>query len=189
MNKQAFTIIEILIAMTITVILTLIINDFLITGFRSSSFNYDLQDAVDQARKAMDVMTIEMRGINYSEKGDYPIAQIATNTFVFYNDIDKDGKRERIKYYLSDTSLKKDVVRPDASNNYSTATSTSIVASYINNYPNSIFTYYDSSESTTSIIGNIRMVNIFLEVDVNPAKSPQKYDIQSDVLFRNLKDN
>jgi len=188
MIKKGFTLIEILVVMAIVIILTLVINDFLIGGFRATTFNYELQEAIDNARKAMETMTIEIRGINNSEKGDYPLSEISTSTFAFYNDIDKDGKRERVRYYLSNKYLKKDVVEPGLLNDYSGLANTTVLADYINNGQEPIFIYYDYSGATTSLISSVRLINMVLKIDVNPERSPQVYRIESDVQMRNLKD-
>ncbi len=185
MQKKGFTLIEILVAMAITVIIVLVVNNFLITGFRSASFNQELEDAVENARKAMETMTIEIRGMNSLQQGN-PILQISTSTLIFYSDIDKDGVIERVKYYIGGTDLKRDFVRPPYS---SSPTTTAVLASYLNNYTEPVFKYYDSNGVTTTDINSITLINILLKIDVNPEQSPRTYDIQSDVQIRNLKNN
>lgn len=185
MQKKGFTLIEILVAMAITAIIVLIVNNFLITGFRSASFNQELEDAVENARKAMDTMIVEIRGMNNLQQGN-PILQISTSTLIFYSDINKDGLIERVKYYISGNDLKRDFVKPPYS---SSPTTTAVLASYLNNYSDPVFNYYDSNGATTTDINNITLINILLKIDVNPERSPKTYNIQSDIQIRNLKNN
>lgn len=185
-KKCAFTLIEILIAMSIVSIIILIFNQFLITGFKSTTFNMEQEEAISEARNGIDIITKEIRGANSSENGSYAISEISTNTFVFYNDINKDGKREKIKYYLDGYNLKKEVTLSGVDNNYTSTSTISVLSKYINNRGVSIFKYYDNSNIETSSIDRIKRISIKLYVNVTPQRAPDDYVLETDVTFRNL---
>lgn len=185
-KKYAFTLIEILVAMAICSIIILIFNQFLITGFKSTTFNMEQEEAISEARNGLDVITKEIRGANSSENGSYAISEISTNTFAFYNDINKDGRREKIKYYLDGYDLKKVVTLSGEDNNYTSTSTTSVLSKYINNRGVSIFKYYDNSNTETLLIDRIKRISIELYVNVTPQRAPDDYILETDVTFRNL---
>jgi len=189
LNKKGFTLIEILVTMTIFSIIVTITGNFIITSFRSNRFISEQEQAVTNARRALDITKKEIRGANSSEQGDYPLRTIDNDDFSYYSDIDDDGEMERIRYYLSGTNLIKELTEPGASKDYSSSPSVTIISQYMNNQEENIFTYYDSSHTETSLINEVRLVNISLKINVTPSISPNDYYVETDVTLRNLKDN
>ncbi len=185
-NNRAFTMIEILVAMAITSIIILIFNQFLIVGFKSTTFNMEQEEAISHARNAVDTMTQEIRGANSSDKGNYALSQIGANDFIFYNDINKDGKREKIRYYLSGYELRKDITSPGADNNYTGTSTMSILSKYVNNQGESIFKYYDNARVETNLIDRVKLISIKLMINVTPGRAPDDYILETDITFRNL---
>jgi len=185
-STKAFTLIEILVAMFVCSIIVLIFNQFLLSGFKATTFNTEQETAIENARNSLNTMMQEIRGANSSDKGDYAISQISTNTFVFYNDINKDGKTEKIKYYLDGTNLNKAITSPGTDNNYTGSATTSTLAQYVNNKGDAIFRYYDNTSSETATINRIKLISINLKINVTPSRAPDDYTLQTDVTFRNL---
>ncbi len=185
-RKCAFTIIEILVAMAISSIIILIFNQFLIVGFKSTTFNIEQEEAISEARNGLDIITKEIRGANSSDNGSYTISETSTSTFVFYNDINKDGKREKIRYYLDGYNLKKAITPPGVNNNYDGTSTVSVLSKYINNRGVPVFKYYDSSNLETSSIDRIKLISITLYVNVTPQRAPDDYILETSVTFRNL---
>lgn len=188
-EKLGFTLIEILVAMSITVILMLVVNNFIITGFRTNTFNSEQETAIEHARDASNDMSHEIRGANSSEKGDYALSTVSANNFVFYNDVDKDNKREKVRYFLDGRYLKRVVTEPGTNNNYTGSGVTSTLANYMNNVTEPVFRYYDSDNVETSIVNNIRLIRLNLKINVTPTRAPADYYVQLDVELRNLKDD
>jgi prepilin-type N-terminal cleavage/methylation domain-containing protein len=66
-----------------------------------------------------------------------------------------------------------------------------VITSYVRNAP-PIFSYYDSSgnQITTdpSILGETKMMRLFMVVNINPARAPEDYDLEQYIQLRNLKD-
>jgi len=189
LNKKGFTLIEIMVTMTIFSFVVVMASDFIITSFRGNRFSSEQEQAVTNARRAIDITKKEIRGANSSEQGDYPIRTIEEDDFSYYSDVDNDGEMERIRYYLNGTNLIKELTEPGPIGNYSPAPLITTISKYMNNKEENIFTYYDSSHNETSLINEVRLVNISLKINVTPTISPNDYYVETDVTLRNLKDN
>jgi prepilin-type N-terminal cleavage/methylation domain-containing protein len=189
LNKTGFTLMEISIAMAIFLTVVLLAGDFIIKGFRSTTFGSEQETAIQNARRGMEIMTKEIRGANDSERGDYPLSTVENDDFVYYSDIDDDGQMERVRYFLDDTLLKKVTTPPGPADDYNMLSATTTIAEYVNNQAEAIFTYYDNNYIETGDLDSIRLINIKLKINVTPERAPNDYYVETDVNLRNLKDN
>lgn len=195
-NKiSGFSLIEILVVMIISSIFIIMSSDFITQGFHSSAFIYEQDLAVQNARKAQNIMVKEIRKANRAENGEYLLDTVLPQTFIFYSDVDSDGLTEKIRYFLDNNHLKRGVIH---------ATGTPIgypagneemsnLSSYINNQANPIFLYYDKNnlliDNPTSHKQSVRLIEISAKINVTPAKAPKDFNIEVNVQIRNLKDN
>jgi prepilin-type N-terminal cleavage/methylation domain-containing protein len=189
LDEKGFTLIEVLISILIASVLMLVLNRFIIQSYKSITFASEQEEAIENARDALDLMITEIRSANFSQQGAYALLITEEQDFIYYSDVDSDGATEKIRYFLEENELKRVVTEPGLSMDYSGAGSTSTIASYINNQEESIFTYYDSNYLETNIINDIRLVNIQLKINVTPEIAPSDYWARTDVQLRNLKDN
>jgi len=152
----------------------------------------------DDARKILRPIASEIRSAAQSSSGSYNIESANSTSFVFFSDINADGKKERIRYFLSSTTLRRGVIIPTGSPyQYLSANETfTNVVSNVRNGTTSIFTYYDSNyDGTTGAlslpvsIASIRLVKITLIIDADPSKPPVPMTVTTQVSIRNLKDN
>ncbi|HNZ86564.1 MAG TPA: type II secretion system protein [bacterium] len=188
-NKNAFTLIEILVVVFILCIIAGIVAQFLITGFKSTKFNEEQEQAIEHARDGVGEMTRMIRAANFSENGDYVLSTINAQEIEFYSDPDFDHKMEKVKYYLDGVQLKRSVMEPGDSNLYTEAPTITTVADYVNNLSAPIFRYYDSNMFETDNINSVRSINVSLKINVTPQRAPDDYILESSVQLRNLKDN
>ena len=188
-NSQGFTLVEILVSMSILVLIFVIASDFIGRSFTMFRFNSEQETAVNNSRRIMGQVTMEIRKANSSARGDYAINSIGDHGMIFYSDVDDDGQTERVRYFLSGSMFQRGITEPGTSNDYSGAENISDLAGYINNQAEPIFTFYDSNNATTSAISDVRMVNVRLKINVTPLISPADYYLESNVQLRNLKDN
>jgi len=186
---HGFTLIEILVVLAIFLLVFLIGAEFIIKGFKAISFGSEQETAISNARRAMELLSTDIREARSSEKGDYALSTNEEQNFIWYGDVDNDGIAEKIRYFLSDNTLKRVVTEPGPDNNYDQTGATTTIAQYVNNQSEPIFIYYDSDNNETTIINNIRLIRIKLKINVNPAIAPQDYYVESDIQLRNLKDN
>ncbi len=186
---HGFTLIEILVALTILGFVVTIGSNFLVTGFKSIRFDSEQGTAIKIARDSMSLITKDVRGANSSVQGAYALNKIDTHEFIYFCDVDQDNQTEKIQYILEDNNLKKVLTEPGPSNDYTGAISTTTLANYMNNQTEPIFTYFDSDNSTTSNINEVRMININLKINVTPEIAPNDVYVETDIHLRNLKDN
>jgi len=154
--------------------------------------------AQDEARKALKIITAEIRPLSPSSVGAYPIAEANPTSFIFYSDIDNDQFKERVRYFLSGTTLKKGVIKPSGTPlTYNPANETiSEIIHDITSGTTLIFDYYDNNyDGTTSPLTQpvdmsaIRLIKITVVIDKNPNKYPGPITLTTQVSMRNLKDN
>ncbi|HVS79581.1 MAG TPA: prepilin-type N-terminal cleavage/methylation domain-containing protein [Candidatus Paceibacterota bacterium] len=192
-----FTLAELVIAIAILVVVGLAVSTFQKDVF-SLAFNF--QGNLDfqlGARAMLKSFTSEAREASPSSVGSYPIEEASTSEFIFYSDMYNDGKKERIRYFLSGTDFKKGITIPTGSPlSYNIATEkTSTLLSNVSNGTSSIFEYYDTNYTGTSSplsqpvdITSIRLVKatIYAKPD---ARSSSSEEFTTEVSIRNLKDN
>ena len=188
-NQKGFSFIELSVAITIFLLIVSIVSAYLIQGFKIGVFNTEQQEAVESARRAMEIMTKNIRGANNSERGDYSLSAIEADNFIYYTDTDDDDTMERVEYFIEGLELKQTITEPGELNDYTGPSTTTILTDYVNNVENPLFEYYDSDYNETSLINEIRLIKIKLEINVTPERAPDNYDLESDINLRNLKDN
>lgn len=197
--RRGITLPELLISIAILSVITYTMSIFQRDIF---SLNFSAQNnlaAQLDARHLLKQMVAELREASASSLGAYPIALASTSALTFYSDVDSDGIKERIRYYLSGTTLKRAQLTPTGSPLvYVDANEkiTSVVANIANNATTSIFTYYPSTFAGTTTeltqpvtIANIRMVGIKVVIEKDANKSPNPIVVNTSVVLRNLKDN
>ena len=188
-NKKGFTLIEILVTMSIFIVLVIMAGDYITTNLRATTFASEQEIAIDNARVALENITVDLREARRSERGDYPLVIVDSQDFTWYGDVDNDSQAEKIRYALVGSELIKIIVEPGPINDYSGAGATTTIARYVNNQTETIFTYFDSNNNETDVINTIRLVNIILKINVTPERAPADYVIDTDINLRNLKDN
>jgi Tfp pilus assembly protein PilW len=195
--EEGFTVVEMLITIFIVTLVGIAIVNFQINIFSLNKISGDSMNAQTDARKALKVMSSEIRSISPSDNGSYAIALAATSTVTFYEDIDNDNSKEQVRYFKSGTNLKKGVIQPTGTiYNPANEVVTNLVSDLANSSSSPIFYFYDKNYdgSTAPLsypinIPSVRLIkiNIFIDKDIN--KFPAPINVTSQVSLRNLKDN
>lgn len=191
-NQKGFSLIEVLLSVSILSILTFLSYDFFKTGNEAIRFESEQNDAVMEARKAMNIIEKDIRMISSSAIGSYPITTALPQELVVYsNIIEEPGYlTERLRFFVEDSELKRTVTRYNTVTHlYDLSPNTTTVSKYLNNQTEPIFIYYDNAGNLTSEINNIRRIGFSLKINVTPNIQPNDYYVESDVTLRNLKDN
>jgi hypothetical protein len=197
-KQSGFSVIEVLVSIFI---LTLV--GFAVYAFQNDVFSLnrilsDSLTAQDEARRSLKTMSAEIRTTSPSSLGAYALEQTATSSLVFYSNIDGDSFKERVRYFLDGTTLKKGVIKPSG-NPLTYNPANEIVAELIHDIANattSIFSYYDETyDGTTQPLAEpinknlVRLVKITIMIDKNPQTPPPPLVLTTQVTMRNLKDN
>ncbi len=158
----------------------------------------DMLGSQYDGRQAMKMISTEVREIAPSNLGAYGVVQVGTSSFTFYSNIDDDVARERVRYFLDGTMLKKGVI--DATGTpLSYPLGQEVVRSIVDDIANgttSIFSYYDDqydgilpSLVDPINIPDVRLVKVTLIIDRDINSPPGSLVVTTQVSMRNLKDN
>jgi len=199
-NLRGFSIIEIIVVIFIIALISLATATFQNDIFSLNKTVSNNISAQDEMRKVFKMMTAEIRSASSSSLGAYPIADLSQTSFTFYSDIDNDGLKERIRYFLSSNILKKGVIKPSGSPptyNLANETVTDVVHNIVNG-STAVFSYYDKNYDGTSSplsypidVTSVRLVKITIAINSNSNSSndPGTVIFTTQVSIRNLKDN
>jgi len=194
---RGFSLMEILIVMGVLVFISVVVANFQTNVINFNISTQNSLTAQTDGRRVVKTIVAELRNVSPSALGSYPIEAAGTSTLIFYSDADKDGQRERIRYFLNNRTLQKGVIKPSGNPvGYTGAETVTTLVSDLANNPGPIFEYYDTSYSGTSLpltqpvnILNVRLVKITVYIDKDPNRSPATIIFTSQVTLRNLKDN
>ncbi|MFA7654287.1 MAG: prepilin-type N-terminal cleavage/methylation domain-containing protein [Candidatus Magasanikbacteria bacterium] len=200
MNRKAFTLIEVLVAVGIfTLVITSMIS-LLSYSFKSKDIIWEQLSTQNEGRKIVQDFVNELRTATQSSIGAYAIESVGTSSIVFYSNIDEDSWRERVHYFLMDKILKKGITKPSGNPlTYDLASETVSEAVHdIANTSTPIFYFYgenyDGVSNTSTLpspvaVTAVRVVGIKLVLEEDPRLSPAPLQIEGKVEVRNLKTN
>lgn len=154
-----------------------------------------------QASQGLDKLTNYIRGASQSDNGAYPIVSADGNELVFYDDYDHDGVVERLNIYKSGTNVLMGVTKPTDTLPKTYPDGDQETFTLVSNVQNSvsqpIFTYYnmnypgdaaDNPLATPANVADVRLVEIDLEINIDPTRSANNIEAQTFVEMRNLND-
>ena len=98
---RGFTIIEMITAIAIFSLVIGAAGAAVAMVYRIQEFAMEQTIAADEARRGADIMVKEIRQARYGDNGAYPIEKAADKEFVFYSDVDGDGRAEKVRYFLA----------------------------------------------------------------------------------------
>ncbi len=190
---KGFTLLEVIIAIFIFILAMAGIFEATFYLYRANSYVIQQSSAIGQARKGIETMVKEIREARNGDDGSYIIEEAQDFEFIFYSDINGDGKTERVRYFLDGTDLKKGVIEPEGwpvryPQNKEVITT---ISSYVRNQP-PIFRYYDGNGNelpAPSRLTDTKTMEVNLVINVDPNRTPQDFNLRSKVNIRNLKTN
>lgn len=198
-NEEGFTIPELLISIFIISILSITATTFSRDIFLLNSNFSGGMNAQLEARHVVKIIISELRETSPSNLGAYPIALASSSAITFYSDIDNNGLKDKVRYFLNGNDLKRGVIAPSGSPlTYVTANEkiTTLATNVVSSSTLPIFQYYPSNYSGTSTplaqpvnLSSVRLVKVNVIIDKNPNHSPVPIIVTSQVSLRNLKDN
>lgn len=100
MKKQGLTLIEALITIGVFALTMGAVVSMILTLYRTQNYTWEQAVAVNEAKKGVETMVREIREAKEAGDGSYLIEKADDKEFVFYSDIDDDGKIERVRYFL-----------------------------------------------------------------------------------------
>ncbi len=196
--NRGMTILEVVISIAIFSLIMGVIGTFARDLFYYNSIFSGGLTSYDEARKVLQPIASEIRSASASSLGSYSIEKTANTEFIFFTDIDNNGSKERIRYFLSGNIIKRGVIIPSGSPlQYLSANETiTDIVHGVSNGLTPIFTYYNASYNGVTApltqpvsVVDVRLVKILFILDADPNRPPAPVTVTTQVSLRNLKDN
>jgi prepilin-type N-terminal cleavage/methylation domain-containing protein len=199
--NKGFTLVETLMAIaifTIGISATVVVFSKTI---KSKAYALEMGKSSFVVSRSMGDLTQYLRRARQSDAGSYPIVSADDNDLVVYSDYDKDGKTERLHVYLLNNRVYLGICEPSETfpPAYAAGDGTTIeLAKQIVNTPSdAMFSYYNSEypENTTdnpvatpADVSEIRLIRMFLKINIDPNRAPDNIQQETFVEIRNLND-
>lgn len=195
-NVSGFALIETLFGIVIFVLIVGALTLFSRNVWTYNSFiSAGLVDT-NEGRQILKTMISEIRTASTSDTGTYVIGQAGTSSFTFYSNIDSDILKEKVRYFLSGTTLQKGITKPTGSPLSYNSLNEKIFTLAENVRNTTIFEYFDENYDGTTTplsfpinIPSVRLVKITIAIDQDPNRPPAETIFSTQVSLRNLKDN
>jgi len=191
--KKGFTLVETIIAIGIFTIVIMGTSVFVVKIWESQRFIFQSGLASIQASQGVTNIIKLIRNAQRADNGAYPIVSVDDSDLIMYGDIDNDGVVERLHYYKDSNTIKVGITDPttDVPPQYPSGDQTvqTIVENVVNTSGEHVFTYYDENNAELSSpvqVNTVKMIKVFLSVDINPSLSPEPVQFESFASIRNL---
>ncbi|HLD20442.1 MAG TPA: hypothetical protein VJB93_04345 [Patescibacteria group bacterium] len=197
-KHNGFSTIEITVLVAILGVMMVAILSFESDIFSLHAYVRDSLDAQRQSKIFLVDFVDELRSASTSSTGSYPIAEATDTAMIFYSDIDNDGTKERIRYFLENETLKKSILVPNgAPLSYNEENlQTSDIMLFVKNGSTPLFQYYDRSYAGTEppipqpvTLSDIRLVTVTVKTAIKSGRAPAERAFTTAVTMRNLKDH
>jgi len=198
-NQKGFTLTEFLVATAILVLISFGIATLGRNIFFLNRTTYGSLQAQLAARAALRQFGQEVRESSPSSLGAYPLVEAATSSFTFYSDIDSDGDKDKVRYFISGKDFKKGTINPSGTPlTYNGAQEKfSIIAqNVVNSTSTPIFDYFSTAYTGTGTpmvqpisISNVRLIKMTLHINSDTIRNPEDFVLATQVTPRNIKDN
>lgn len=198
-KRQGFTLIEMIIAIGIFSFVVVGITSVMMSSFRYNSIFWDQLESQNDGRRVLQEIVNTLRKAEDSSLGSYVLEKATDYEIIFYANVDEDSLKEKVRYFLDGTVIKKSVIKASGNPlNYNSQPQIVDLAHYVVNLSKTVplFLYYDENFTGTENylvqpinITNVRSVKIQLEIEKDAKKSPIPLHFESFVQIRNLKTN
>jgi len=95
-----FTLVETIVAIFVFTLILGALFGFITMAYRTYGYTWERSLAINEARRGIEIMVKEIREAKSGDNGSFAIEKADDKQFIFYSDIDNDGKTERVRYFL-----------------------------------------------------------------------------------------
>ena len=151
--------------------------------------------AEQEVEQVLAPFVTELRSMQISNTGGYSIEAASTSSITFYSDYNKDGLVERIRYYMSTTTLMRGLVVPSGNPltyNPAAESSKEVLHNITGGYD--IFSYYANDTdmngaplSSPIDVPSVRTIKITVTSDKTPFAPPGPLTFTTSATPRNLR--
>lgn len=187
-----FTLIETVVVVALTTFVMLALMSLIRYFYQTNAYTLEQTQAVHSARTSLEHTMSDIRQASYGADGSYPVLAAATSTITFYADTDGNGNVDRLRYYLSGTTLYRGTTGSagDPPSYAGQPEQTTLVVGNIRNSTSTpLFAYFDTNGVALTApvsIAAIASVRITVYTDVNPNRAPTVYMLLGSATLRNV---
>jgi len=197
-NKNGMTIVDVIISIGIFFIGVAGFSMLFVRSWKVNSFVIEEGESIRVASRAVSRVVSELRKTRQADDGSYMIKSADNFDLVVYFNNDDDLATERIHYFFEDEKLKKGISEPTGLPAVYPVgdQEVEIIVDHVSNTPSDpIFYYYNENYpgdnvnnplTTPASTGNIKLIKIFLWVNIKPQTAPENVKFESFVNLRNL---
>jgi len=198
---KGFTLVETLVAITLLLIGTAATTMLFSKIMQNKAYSLEMGRSSFVVSRSIGELEQYLRKARQSDTGAYPLVSANSNDLVFYSDYDNDGAAERLHFYLSNKIVYMGIRHPSTTlpKTYAAGDEsvTQIASSIVNTAADPMFSYYnkdypaDTTNNPVSVpadISQVRLVKIFLKINIDPNRAPDNIQQETFVELRNLND-
>jgi len=100
-RKKCFTLVETIISIFIFILAFGAVSALAINLYKTNSYSFQQSQAIWEARKGIEGMTKEIREVYQGDNGSFFLEEADDDEFIFYADVDGDGKTEKVRYFIA----------------------------------------------------------------------------------------
>lgn len=200
-TQHGLTLVETLVALTIfTIGMTATVLIFSRT-IQNKAYSLEMGKSSFVVSRSVGDLTQYLRRARQSDNGSYPIVSADKNDLVLYSDYNKDNVTERIHVYLLNGRVYLGIRNPSTTfpKTYANGDETTVelAKQIVNTSSDPMFSYYNKDYpqdiinnpvATPADISEIRLIKIFLKININPNRAPDNIQQETFVELRNLND-
>lgn len=194
------TLVEILVGMGLLMFLTAAVIALQTLIARSEEFSVRTVFTTENANTALQEMIAELRSARPAETGAFPLVEGSQQQIIFYANADSDPDIERIRYWLDGDKILKGTIEPlGFPISYPQDQEvTRIVAEYVRNASEPVFTYYNQDWPTDTTnnplptpadLSQVKLVRVLVRVNADPSEPQSELILESSAQIRSLKEN
>lgn len=191
---RGFTFLETVVAVAITGTVMATLGGGIAYFYRTNSYVLEQAQAVDSARRGIEFSVRDLREATYGDDGSYPLQSASPNTITFFSDIDGDASVEKVRYYLSGTTLYRGVTESIGTPLTYVGAEEKIytIADHVRNNDFSLptFTFANTEGSVLAEpinVADIAFVTMSVIVNINPNRAPEEFTLSGSAMLRNLR--
>jgi hypothetical protein len=198
---RGMTLVEMMVAIGILVMATGGFTLLYIRSLQTHAFTIEEGMTALANSRAVDGVIDELRRVKQGDNGDFPLVSVGDTDVIVYLNVDDDAGTERVHYFLEGTTLKRGITDPIVGTTVlypsGDATVNTLATSVVNTADEPVFSYYnkqypgDTAHNPLSgaiVLSDIRLIRVWLSMNIDPRHAPNNIAIESFAELRNLND-
>jgi len=196
-NREGLTLLEVIISVALFSGVLFVISSFFTSTTQFQDLTNQKLQVQQDLQQTFQTIVTQIRSMNFSGSGAYPISSASSSSLIFYSDVDEDGVTERVRYTVGTSTISLGIVKP-AGNPYTYATSTEIVTTAVEKVVTSttpFLVYYGATYTGSEApltepidVSKIRVIQVTVSADLSP-KAPKPIVFKDLINIRNLRSN